>query len=59
MSFIIKALLLITLLATLEAKNELHTLSHFENEFKNMARLYHLKETSKAFSIAMKILTSV
>lgn len=36
-----------------------HLLSKFDNEFKNMLHHRNIGDTSKSFSIAMKILVSV
>ena len=40
MTFLLKAILLITLVATLQANTRDHTLSHFDKEFKNLVHSY-------------------
>lgn len=59
MNFSLKVIFLTILFVTLQVKANNHLLANFEKEFKNMASAYHSKETSKAFSIAMKIFTSI
>ncbi len=59
MNLLTRAILLFVLLLTLSAASTGHLLSHFDKEFKNMAHVYQQKDTSKAFSIAMKIFTSI
>jgi len=59
MNFSLKVTLLAILLVAFQVNATSHLLSNFENDFKNMVSAYHSKETSKAFSIAMKIFTSV
>lgn len=59
MNFSLKVILLSVLLVAFQVNATSHLLSSFESDFKNMASAYHSKETSKAFSIAMKIFTSV
>jgi hypothetical protein len=56
---LVSTLLLLTILTALQAKNQGHLLSHFESEVKNMVHAYQGKETSKAFSIAMKVFNSI
>ncbi len=59
MAYIIKTFLLIVLVVTLQANTHTHILHKFEKEFQNLAHSYQHKDTSSAFSIAMKIFTSV
>lgn len=59
MNILLKGILILTILVSLHGENQGHTLKHFESEFKSMAHSYHAKDTSRAFSIAMKIFTSV
>lgn len=59
MNFSLKVTLLAILLVAFQVNATSHLLSNFENDFKTMESAYHSKETSKAFSIAMKIFTSI
>ncbi len=57
MSSITKIILLFLLVVGIFS--HAHTLSHFGKHFKKMKEAYHSKDTSTAFSMAMKIYTSV
>lgn len=59
MNSTLKVILLLVLLVAFQVKATNHFLSNFQNDFKEMASAYHSKDTSRAFSIAMKVFTSV